>query len=829
MAQWQQIQSLDSVYLNQVHDLYLDNSLPMEVRQYLAYWIEEQDWNRVAQSDPSLACLLFHDILTLLNDQLGRLALGEENNSNILLKHNLQRSRAHLQALYQERPEQLANVIDGLLRQEQAILSAALAASHPVVEPPMDALMTSSHQYNIQNRLATMRSAIQALKTSIDQLELLQDTFDFCFKTHKHLESTVPNNDPAQDRRKQELQVMLNNVDCCRKEVLAQIHEQLGRSVTLRELLLKERDAWKDCQRRACIGDTCDTSLGQLEKWFTANGEDLFHLLQLLQTLRELQQKLTYANDPLICTLPHLEKRLKEQIVFLLESAFVVEIQPNMPYPNRRPLVLRANQKFSVRARLLVKLMDRNHQMEVKIEIDRDSTNLAGFRKFNILTSNTKTLMMDKPQIDGLVCDFKHISLKEQKIIGSGKGKGGKGINEGGLSASEELHIITFTLDYCYQGFKCQLQTSTLPVVIISNGNQTSSAWASILWFIMLSKDLKNQRFFFSPPAATWAQLSTVLSWQFSAATERGLNADQLKMLGEKLCDGTTATAQSTITWAQFSKDSPSSFSFWTWIDGILLLIQEHLLQLWKNDLIMGFVSRKREKHLLKRKRGGTFLLRFSQTTRNGGITCTWVEYDDQGSPKFSAVEPYTREQLRILPLPDIIHDYHILAEEVIPENPLHYLYPDIPRDEAFGPYYSEHREADLTEKREYLKRRLISVSSRQPEEAQASDLQLPKPSASDLQVPEANVPELHVPEANAPELQVPDPSTPEINGVPENYIPLPREMEELEQGLGGLLFDKHDPYLPQPAEEHYLGPIPPELFMAPELQELNLDEADFE
>lgn len=45
----------------------------------------------------------------------------------------------------------------------------------------------------------------------------------------------------------------------------------------------------------------------------------------------------------------------------------------------------------------------------------------------------------------------------------------------------------------------------------------------------------------------------------------------------------------------------------------------------------MGFVSRKRERHLLKKKRAGTFLLRFSETTRDGGITCTWVEYKNDG------------------------------------------------------------------------------------------------------------------------------------------------------------------------------------------------------
>ncbi|XP_008102199.1 signal transducer and activator of transcription 2 isoform X1 [Anolis carolinensis] len=822
MALWQKIQMLDTVYLEQVHNLYMDERLPMEVREYIAYWIEEQDWNQAAQFGSSLACCLFHNMQSLLDDQLGRLVLSEENNSNIVLKHNLHRSKVHLQALYQDHPEQLAQVIDDLLKQEREILAAALAASQPVVEAPVTASMTSSQQEKIGARLSEMRKAIQALKNSIDQLELLQDTFDFRFKTQRILESTVPNTDPGLIRRMQELQIMLNKVDRSRKEVLAQIQGLLGFFETLRDLLLEEREAWKDRQRQACIGNNCDTRLGQLEKWFTANAEDLFHLLQLLQTLKDLQQKLTYDQDQLKMCLPQLENRLKEQIIFLLKSAFVVEIQPTMPYPCRRPLVLRTNQKFSVRARLLVKLMDRNHPMEAKIEIDRDSTNLAGFRKFNILTSTTKTLMMDRPQTEGLICDFKHISLREQKISGSGKGKGGKGISEGGLSVLEELHVITFTLDYWYQGLQCQLQTSTLPMIIISNVSQMSSAWASILWFIMLNRDPLNQRFFINPPAATWPQLSTVLSWQFSSATEKGLNADQLKMLGEKLC-GSPVTAQSIITWSQFAKDSPPSFSFWTWIDGILLLIQENLLHLWKNDLIMGFVSRKRERHLLKKKRGGTFLLRFSESTKSGGITCTWVEYDDKGSPMFSAVEPYTREQLKVLPLPDIIRDYHVLADEVIPENPLQYLYPDTPRDEAFGPYYSERREADLPEQRKYLTRRLISVSSsitnpsRQPEEVQALDFLVADSNASDFQDLELKAPDHHIPEA----------SVPMVNGVVfENGIALPSELEEPEQG--GLLCNSQDPYLLQLEDEQYLGQVTSELFMpSEELQELKLDDED--
>ncbi|KAL8163657.1 UNVERIFIED_CONTAM: hypothetical protein K2H54_032588, partial [Gekko kuhli] len=700
MAQWQQIRMLDNIHREHVHRLYSDDCLPMEVREYLAYWIEDQNWSQVVQSDCSQACWLFQTMLALLDEQLGRLVWHEENNSNMVIKHNLRRSKLNLQARYTEHPEDLANMIDGLLREERAILSAATVTSPTRLEPLPDAALITGQENNIEERLAEMRKGIQGLKNSIEQLEDLQGIFNFRFAAFKIVERSTPSDPVLRDKWK-ELQGMINNLDRCRKDVLAGIQALLGRSDTLRDLLLLELSMWQDRQRRACIGDVCDTSLRQLEKWFTGSAEDLFHLLWLLQTLDELHQKMTYEGDPLPLQLCQLKQRLQEQIFCLLKSAFVVEIQPKMPFPSRRPLLLKTNNKFSVQVRLLVKLMDQDHKMEVKIEIDRDSADLVGFRRFNILPSNTKTMVKDRPQMEGLVCDFSHIMLKEQKSSGSGKGKGGKGASEGTLPVTEELHVFTFTLDYCYQDLKCQLQTSTLPVVIFSNVNQASIAWASILWCNMLGADPKNQQFFSNPPSATWGKLSEVLSWQFSDATKRGLDINQLKMLGEKLC-GSKVTSQSTITWAQFSKSpvmvlqetsSGDTFSFWTWIDGILGLIQEHLLELWKNSLIIGFVSRKREKHLLKQKRAGTFLLRFSETARDGGITCTWVEYNNDGSPKIHSVMPYTKTELKSLALPDIIHDYQLFAEEDMPENPLKFLYPDTPRNEAFGPYYSERRE----------------------------------------------------------------------------------------------------------------------------------------
>ncbi|NWJ00089.1 STAT2 protein, partial [Crypturellus undulatus] len=392
-------------------------------------------------------------------------------------------------------------------------------------------------------------------------LEDAQEMFDFCYKVHYHPGETQPN-DPEYVKQLQGLQAKLQKLDRSRRvsrmrarwgrpapcsllspifpqDMLAQMQQLLGRSETLRDFLQQELTAWRARQRSACLGATADTSLLQLQTWFTTLGEGLFQLLQLLRALGELRLKVTYEGDPLQTEPPLLESRLRELLTYLLQSAFVVELQPCMPACSKRPLVLRTASKFSVRARLLVRLHDRSRPMEAKIYIDsRDGSHLRppsarSFRRFNILTSNSKTLALgDSPQ-DGLICDFQHLTLKEQKVGGSGKGN--KGSGEGPLAVTEELHLITFTLAYAYRGLELELETSTLPVVIISNNTQLSSAWAAVLWFNMLSDDPKASQFFAAPPPAPWLRLAEVLSWQFESVAERGLAKEHLHMLAEKL------------------------------------------------------------------------------------------------------------------------------------------------------------------------------------------------------------------------------------------------------------------------------------------------------
>ncbi|KAF1371968.1 hypothetical protein PFLUV_G00276570 [Perca fluviatilis] len=395
-----------------------------------------------------------------------------------------------------------------------------------------------------------------------------------------------------------------------------------------------------------------------------------------------------------------------------------------MPTHPQRPLVLKTGVQFTVKLRFLVKLQEFNYQLRVKAVFDKDVTDKKGFRKFNILGTNTKVMNMEESN-GSLAAEFRHLQLKEQKVAGNRT-------NEGPLIVTEELHSLSFEseLQLNQSGLNIKLEAMSLPVVVISNVCQLPSGWASILWYNMLNTEPKNLKFFLTPPAAKWSQLSEVLSWQFSSVTKRGLSQEQLNMLADKLLGAKAQrNPEGQIPWVKFCKQQSANekaFPFWLWIEGILDLIKRHLLSLWNDGSIMGFISKEREKALLSDKCPGTFLLRFSESSREGAITFTWIEHDVHDKPLFHSVEPYTKKELSAVSLPDIIRTYKVMAAENIPENPLRFLYPNIPKDKAFGKYYPKPSETaepmdveNGPEKTGYMKTELISVSEVHPSRLQ--------------------------------------------------------------------------------------------------------------
>uniref|UniRef100_A0AAY4EGJ8 Signal transducer and activator of transcription n=1 Tax=Denticeps clupeoides TaxID=299321 RepID=A0AAY4EGJ8_9TELE len=674
MSQWKQIQQLDIKFLEQV-DYFYDDNFPMEVRQVLATWIEGQDWE-TASNHESMAAVLFNNFLIQLERQCSQ-------EQNFLHRHNLKRIYQQLQLKYKTNTLHMATIISSCLREERRIISTASMQEQGPLEKSLQNSEAFERQKNMDNRVAIIRSSVQMMDQTVKYLEDVQDDFDFRYKT-------LQSRDPAEKNSqcmKQEvltLQEMLNHLDFKRKEILSKmtdIIKEIDSFVTSQ--LNPELMDWKRRQQIACIGGPVLTGLDQLQNWFTLTAQSLFQIKRQLDKLGELILKVTYESDPIPIQKPQMEEQVKYLIYHLIKSSFVVEKQPCMPTHPQKPLIIKTQVQFTTKVRLLVKLPEVDYQLKVKTTFDKDLPPGRVNRQFFILTNNTKVMDVEESSNGCLSVEFRHLQLKEKKYPSGTKG------NEGPLTVTEELHSLSFEAQFCMQGMNIGLATCSLPLVVISNVSQLPGGWASVMWYNLLTDEPENLAFFSSPPRASWSQLSEVLSWQFSTFAGRGLNKEQLSMLGEKLL-GELLCLPHHIYWSKFCKENipGKPFSFWQWLDSILELIKKHLLPVWIDGYILGFVSKETERALLREKESGTFLLRFSES-HLGGITFTWVEQPENGEAKFISVEPYTKNRLSALPFADIIRDYKVIADGTVPESPLKFLYPDMPKDEAFGKHYN--------------------------------------------------------------------------------------------------------------------------------------------
>ncbi|XP_062313370.1 signal transducer and activator of transcription 4 isoform X2 [Osmerus eperlanus] len=704
MSQWKQIQQLEIKYLEQVDYLYDDN-FPMDIRQVLANWIESQDWDTAANYE-SMATVLLSNLLS----QLERHCSQE---LNFLQRHNLKIINQQLQRKYKDNPQLMAGVISTCLREERRIISTACMQEQGPLEKSMQNSEAMERQKNMDNRVAVIRSSVQMMDQAVKYLEDMQDDFDFRFKTLQSRDP-VERNTKVMEQEVIRLQEMLNRLDFKRKEILSKMRDVIKEiELLMGSQLNPELMDWRRRQQIACIGGPLLTSLDQLQSWFTLMAQSLFQIKRQLDKLGELILKVTYESDPIPLQKPQMEEQVKFLIYHLIKSVFfssslVVEKQPCMPTHPQKPLIIKTGVQFSTKVsislfskcsvfRLLVKLPEVDYQLKMKTTFDKDLPPGRVNRQFFILTNNTKVMDFEESSNGCLTVDFRHLNgeikykeinfvqqLKEKKVINGTKG------NEGLLSVTEELHTLSFEANFSIQGISVDLETCSLPLVVISNVSQLPGGWASVMWYNLLTNEPRNMGFFGSPPRASWNQLSEVLGWQFFTFTGRGLNKEQLNMLGEKLLGQQVSHSDCQVSWSKFCKENilGKPFSFWMWLDSILELIKKHLLPIWNDNYIMGFVSKETERALLKDKEPGTFLLRFSES-HLGGITFTWVEHNDNGEAKLISVEPYTKNRLSALPFADIIRNYKVMVDGVVPENPLKFLYPDIPKDEAFGRHYN--------------------------------------------------------------------------------------------------------------------------------------------
>nr|XP_023670628.1 signal transducer and activator of transcription 4-like isoform X1 [Paramormyrops kingsleyae] len=695
MSQWQQVYQLQGSWQEQVSSLYND-SFPMEIRQALAAWIEEQDWD-VALTQESVAATL----LSFLLAQVEQLCSQEQD---FLQRHNFKRILQQMQGKFQASPLHMVNMITCCLREERRILCAANMSPQQVpAEEPVENMVISERQKDIDCKVVAISTAVQEIDQVVKQLQNMQEDFEYRYKMIK---SRVAEQGKAGVEKWEVdmLQYALSVLDEKRKEIMSRVTSAVMEIGTLMtSQLAPELAAWKRRQQLACLGGPQLTGEERLQCWFTFTLQSLFLLKRQLDRLEQLIQKVTYGNDPIPHQKPQLDEQVKQLICSLIKSSFVVENQPCMHSQPQKPLVIKVGVHFAAKVRFLLRLPEVDYQLKVITTFDKDIPEDMLNRRF-VITNKPK--VMDVEPVNGcLAVDFRHMQLKDPSTHGARNA-------EGSIPVTEELHTLSFEAQLCLQGLSINLETCSLPLVVISNSCQLPSGWASVMWYNLLTDEQRKLGFFSDPPCASWCQLSEALNWQLNTNTGRSLSVEQLDMLHDKLLGPHALHGDCQVSWSMFHKDNlpGKSFSFWEWLDSIVELIKKYLHAIWIDGCIMGFVSKDRELALLKDKEPGTFLLRFSES-HLGGITFTWVEPGQNGEAKLNSIEPFTKSILSMRPFADIIHDYKLVADGAIPENPLKFLYPDIPRDEAFGNHYIHLQKKALP----YISIHFVPISTWQP------------------------------------------------------------------------------------------------------------------
>ncbi|XP_051814509.1 signal transducer and activator of transcription 1-alpha/beta-like [Acanthochromis polyacanthus] len=699
MAQWQALLQLDSGLQRQVSQLY-ERTFSREIRHYACHWIEKQDWD-LATVDVNTAISCFHAFQDYLEELWKRSVL--EN--RILQGPNFLNMKDSLVNQFQNEPQNLARILSHCLKEEKKILALA-SKTQGCNNPSMEQNSTE-----LDNKVNGLKQQTLEVKREIKTLEDLYEQLDLIQKTWPSRVQQC--NEMNQSRAAVE-------EDCLEREsfitqtkqiVLQQLCGILNHtSQVVATLTDVELPKWKHRQQMACIGSPVDTSLDHLQKWFTVAAEVIVGIREQLLKLQEQNNKYNCTDaSSLAANMVEIQKFALSLLTKLLTNALVVEKQPVMQNFSQRPLILKTGVGFKAKVRYLANHPEFKHRLRpVKPVFDKDveeAKTVTGFRHFEFGRDDKKVLDVEPP--GALIAEFRNMSLKERRektkasCEGSACPAGAPGVPASAaakirLGVTEELHIIKFVTELEYAGLKCDIEASSLPLIVVSSTNQVASAWASIMWCSISGS--KNLSLFVDPPPLIWEQLAQVLSWQFLSVGERELDEDQLSMLRDKIAD-----PDGVVHWSKFSSKNESP---WIWIDGILDLIKKHLVDLWRDGYIMGFVSRERTEFLLKPKRPGTFVLRFSETNKDGAISFSWVDHTN-GEPHVHAVRPYIKKELLSMSLSDLIYHY-ILTHQGETKNPLLYLYPDIHIDTAFRRY-----EAPIPSVRPdgYVERKITSVS----------------------------------------------------------------------------------------------------------------------
>ncbi|GCC37453.1 signal transducer and activator of transcription 5B-like isoform X2 [Chiloscyllium punctatum] len=677
MAFWSEIVKLQQ-FLPQFQALYAQR-FPIEVRHYLAEWIEQQPWSsiHINPANESLARNLLETMVSELQKVSSRMSYP--------VTRKLNEYAVALKKTFDQQPLELVNIMNCLLMQENQLfqeLRQTHAGVPTVTLPTQPVLNTNSERIkqedaNVLQQLSLLngliktiqmyRSAIQQMNEAPDQEQ--QQQLPQCYQSQHHLQQ---GNSPLPEYTKREEHVNQQKTtwDDHRRKRNYSILEAVRSLEQVQGLVLNMIQDWKRRLQLSGNGAYFEDNLGSLQEWCDKLAE---MNCQIQQELGLISTQEDIASDQ-ISGVP---ERLSSLLSNLVRSAFLVEKQP--------PQVLKTQSKFSSTVRFLLglKLNAPTKPPVVKAIIITEQQARVMRQHGSIHNENTGEIMNNTSLLEfsnatkTTSASFRSMSLKKIK----------RSDRRGTESVTEEKFAVLFSSELSITGseVKYHVQAISLPIVVIVHGSQDNNATATILWDNAFSEIERLP--FHVPDRVSWSQMCETLNMKFMAEVQstQGLCKEHFVFLAQKIFDEQSYSMEDftnrMVSWSQFNKENlpGRTFTFWQWFDGVMELTKKHLKDYWNNGLILGFVSKQYANRLLNQRVNGTFLLRFSDS-EIGGITIAWIDDTEKGGRQVFNVQPFTTKDLTIRSLGDRVRDIERLL----------HLYPSRPKDEAFKKYYTK-------------------------------------------------------------------------------------------------------------------------------------------
>uniref|UniRef100_A0A671TER6 Signal transducer and activator of transcription n=1 Tax=Sinocyclocheilus anshuiensis TaxID=1608454 RepID=A0A671TER6_9TELE len=656
MALWAQMTpKLQYLPTETLNELYPD-TFPLDVRHYLAGWIEEQRWENFdvdnMEQEPQAR--------RLLDQMVHLLQEVAQHNPNVVERVKLQHISRNL-SVFQQQPMQLVRTVRDILRKESHLLAQVVC-----IKP-------------FFSTNGTPQPAREDGKTDVDKLVLKVLEIQSCRQTlhqlqedlnweKQEMESIQGQNelDPQhsdQVTRQNRIQQLEYNYSVCAKKRMQLLQEAVCALELCQSCLILRIKSWRWEQYRATIGLHFDDNLGPLQTWCE----------QLLGVNSNLRQELMLVKRDHggVEQFHTLQESLAHLLQTLIQNSLVVDKQP--------PQVIKTQSKFSTTVRyLLGEKMAPGKPVLLKAQIITEAQARQGVvPNENVGELINSTAILEHNTASKNTCaTFRNMSIRKIK----------RADRKGSESVTEEKFALLFTTELtitgCESPYSIQV-TISLPVVVIVHGSQEINAMATIIWDCAFSEP--NRIPFIVPERVPWKQMCEALSSKFMSEvqTQQGLDRYNFHFLAQKTFDQPDISedfSNMPVSWAQFNKEvlPGRNFTFWQWFEGVMDLTKKCLRDYWSEKLIFGFIGKQHLHVILQNKPNGTFLLRFSDS-EIGGITIAYVGPSDNGGRKIQNIQPFTKKDLDSAGLGDRIRDINCIT----------HVYPDLPKNEVFKKFFT--------------------------------------------------------------------------------------------------------------------------------------------